>query len=73
MSIRWRFALLTLLLSAAASPSFADEIDELRQLRDSTISLVNALVEQGVLTRAKADAIMLDNDSRPERGVVRMR
>ncbi|HUE09344.1 MAG TPA: putative porin, partial [Steroidobacteraceae bacterium] len=49
---------MTLLLSAAASPSFADEIDELRQLRDSTISLVNALVEQGVLTRAKADAII---------------
>ena len=58
MSIRWRFALLTLLLSAAASPSLADEMDELRQLRDSTISLVNALVEQGVLTREKADAII---------------
>jgi Putative porin len=58
MSNRWRFALLTLLLSAVAGSSFADEIDELRRLRDSTVSLVNALVEQGVLTREKADAII---------------
>jgi hypothetical protein len=58
MRIRWRFALLGLVLSAAASPSFADDLDELRKLRDTTISLVNALVEQGVLTRAKADAII---------------
>ena len=28
------------------------------KLRDSTINLINALVEQGVLTRAKADAII---------------
>jgi Putative porin len=58
MRTRWRFALLGLVLSAAASPSFADDLDELRKLRDTTISLVNALVEQGVLTRAKADAII---------------
>jgi len=35
-----------------------DEADELRRLRDTTIALVNALVEQGVLTREKADAII---------------
>jgi Putative porin len=58
MRIRWRYALLALLFSAAVSPSSADDIDELRKLRDTTISLVNALVEQGVLTRAKADAII---------------
>jgi hypothetical protein len=58
MSIRWRHALLGLLLSAAAGPSFGDDLAELRQLRDSTISLINALVEQGVLTREKADAII---------------
>jgi hypothetical protein len=51
-------AFLALLLAAAAGPSFADEAEELRQLRDTTISLVNALVEQGVLTREKADAII---------------
>src|SRR3984957_8834480 len=58
MRTRWRFALLGLVLSAAASPSFADDLDELPKLRDTTISLVNALVERGVLTRAKADAII---------------
>src|SRR5277367_293613 len=58
MRIRWRYALLALLFAAAVSPSSADETEELRQLRDTTISLVNALVEQGVLTREKADAII---------------
>src|ERR1700679_2705544 len=58
MRTRWRFAILGLVLSAVASPSFADDLDELRKLRDTTIALVNALVEQGVLTREKADAII---------------
>jgi Putative porin len=49
---------MALALWAVASPSFADEAEELRKLRDSTISLINALVEQGVLTRQKADAII---------------
>jgi Putative porin len=54
----WPYSIMALLLSCVASPSFAEDADELRQLRDSTISLVNALVEQGVLTREKADAII---------------
>jgi Putative porin len=58
MRIRWRSVLMLLLLSATATPSFADEADELRKLRDTTINLVNALVEQGVLSRAKADALI---------------
>ena len=41
MRISWRNALLCLSLLAAANPSFADEAEELRKLRDSTISLVN--------------------------------
>ena len=49
---------MALLFAAAAGPCLADEAEELRQLRDTTISLVNALVEQGVLTREKADAII---------------
>jgi hypothetical protein len=57
MRTRWRCALLAVLLSASL-PGFADEADELRKLRDSTIALVNALVDQGILTRAKADAII---------------
>src|SRR5271170_293205 len=55
MKRSWCYALVLLLLSAAAAPIRADEIDELRQLRDTTIALVNALVEQGVLSRQKAD------------------
>jgi len=58
MRTRWRLAFLGLVLAAAGTPSFADQSDELRKLRDSTIALVNALVDQGVLTRAKADAII---------------
>jgi hypothetical protein len=58
MRTRWRSAILALLFAAAANPGFADEADELRKLRESTIALVNALVEQGVLTREKADAII---------------
>jgi len=58
MKSGWCCAALMLLLSVAATPGFADEVDELRKLRDTTIALVNALVEQGVLTRAKADALI---------------
>ena len=58
MSTRWRQALLGLLCAAAITPSFADDLEEIRKLRDTTINLVNALVEQGVLTRAKADEII---------------
>src|SRR5260370_4672629 len=53
----WGNALLMGCLLATA-PAFADDTDELRKLRDTTINLVNALVEQGVLTRAKADALI---------------
>ena len=58
MNTRWRSAFVCLLLAAAASPGRTDELTELRKLRDTTINLVNALVEQGVLTRAKADEII---------------
>jgi hypothetical protein len=58
MRSRWPCALLALLLTSAAFPGLADEADDLRKLRDSTINLINALVEQGVLTREKADAII---------------
>jgi hypothetical protein len=52
-----RFALL-LLLSAIGVNAYADDVEELRRLRDTTISLVNLLVQQGVLTREKADALI---------------
>jgi hypothetical protein len=58
MRMNWRPLLLTLALATTATPGFADDLEELRKLRDTTINLVNALVEQGVLTRAKADEII---------------
>jgi Putative porin len=53
-----RPVLASLILMASALPAFADDLEELRRLRDSTITLVNALVDEGVLTRAKADQII---------------
>jgi hypothetical protein len=51
--------LLCLLLAAAsATPTLADDLDEVRKLRDTTIALVNALVDQGVLSREKADELI---------------
>jgi len=58
MNIRWRTAIAAVLLIVAAQPVLADDLAELRKLRDTTINLVNALVDQGVLTRAKADEII---------------
>jgi hypothetical protein len=58
MRTHWRSALMMVLMSGAASLGHADEIDELRKLRDTTINLVNALVEQGVLSREKADKLI---------------
>lgn len=54
----WCYLLAGLIATATSLPAFADDLDELRKLRDTTISLVNALVDQGVLTRAKADEII---------------
>src|SRR5215475_3375321 len=52
--------LIAVFLAALLQPcaAHADPVVELRNLRDATIGLVNDLVEQGVLTREKADAII---------------
>jgi hypothetical protein len=68
MKINWCCALVLFLLSAAAAPSRADEVDELRKLRDTTIALVNALVDQGVLTRAKADQLIAQAEQAGAKG-----
>lgn len=47
-----------LLAAASVTPAMADDLDEVRKLRDTTIALVNALVDQGVLSRAKADELI---------------
>jgi Putative porin len=52
--------LFTMLLVTAtvATPVMADEADEVRSLRDTTIALVKLLVQQGVLTQEKADELI---------------
>jgi hypothetical protein len=56
---RLQWLVRALVCSAALSgPAFADSLDEIRSLKDTTIALVNALVQQGVLTREKADELI---------------
>jgi hypothetical protein len=42
----------------AASASWADERESLEVLRQTTLNLINVLVEQGVMTREKADTLV---------------
>jgi len=59
MKNRWGSLLAVLLVGIAnATPTLADEADEVRSLRDTTIALVKMLVEQGVLTKEKADELI---------------
>lgn len=54
--------LLSALLAAGLAPlaqtAHADERESLEQVRQTTLNLIEALVDQGVLTRAKADALI---------------
>ncbi len=50
--------LVALLMLGTALPAMAEELEELRNLRDTTVNLLNALVDQGVLTRATADELI---------------
>lgn len=45
-------------LAQIGAPAMANERESLEMLRHTTINLIDALVEQGVLTRAKADALI---------------
>jgi len=58
MIAAWRPLVLAMLGVLIAAPVRADDLEELRKLRDTTIAIVNALVEQGVLSREKADALI---------------
>ena len=50
--------LLTLALSLAASGAHADDHDQVQALHDTTVSLLKAMVEKGVLTQEQADAML---------------
>jgi hypothetical protein len=47
-----------MLAAIVATPAMADDTDDLRSLRDTTIALVRMLVQQGVLTQEKADELI---------------
>lgn len=57
MKIR-RQACLVLVASAAISPAIANEKEELLKIRNTTLNLIELLVEQGVLDKAKAEAMI---------------
>jgi hypothetical protein len=50
-------------LALAAPSAHADERESIEALRDTTLRLINALVHQGVLSQAAADALV--RDARP--------
>lgn len=60
-----RLALGAALLLGAAVPAHADERAELEQLRATTTALIQALVEQGLLSRERADALLRQAAPRP--------
>lgn len=45
-------------LLAAGQPAIADDRESLETLRETTLNLIDALVEQGVFSREKADAMV---------------
>jgi Putative porin len=59
MKNRWGCLFAMLLIGATiGTPVMADEVDEVRSLRDTTIALLKLLVQQGVLTQEKADELI---------------
>jgi hypothetical protein len=53
-----KHACIALLASAAISPAWAGEKEELLKIRNTTLNLIELLVEQGVLDKAKAEAMI---------------
>jgi polyhydroxyalkanoate synthesis regulator phasin len=60
-------ALSIALLFSAGHASAEDERQSLEMLRETTLNLIDALVESGVLTREKADALLSQAQARAER------
>ncbi|HTY98237.1 MAG TPA: putative porin, partial [Rhodocyclaceae bacterium] len=57
--MKLRTPLLFVLAMAAAAPAaFADEREDLETLRQTTLNLIQALVQTGILTQDKADALI---------------
>jgi hypothetical protein len=71
MTTRSRQALLLLLLASVATPLMADpvteQIEELQRLRDTTVSLLNLLVDQGLISRDKANELIAQAEKRGQK------
>ncbi|WP_240342404.1 putative porin [Methylococcus sp. EFPC2] len=53
-----KYSLAALLAGAAISPAMAGEKEELLKIRNTTLNLIELLVEQGVLDKSKAEAMI---------------
>lgn len=58
-------------LAAAAPPALADERESLETLRQTTLNLIDALVEQGIFTRDKAEAMIKAAEAKAAKSVSR--
>ncbi|TXT32009.1 MAG: hypothetical protein FD131_571 [Rhodocyclaceae bacterium] len=56
---------------AAGQPAFADDRESLETLRETTLNLIDALVEQGIFSREKADAMVKAAQSKAAKTVTR--
>jgi len=56
---------------AAGQPALADDRESLETLRETTLNLIDALVEQGIFSREKADAMVKAAQSKAAKTVTR--
>lgn len=56
--------LLSLIVAALSGSAVAGERESMEALRATTLNLINALVEQGVLPKAKADALIKEAEAK---------
>lgn len=64
MKIKAACALVTVALSSAPGWALADEKGALEMLRQTTLNLIDALVQQGILTREKADQLVAEAEKK---------
>lgn len=65
----WRPLLVALIAASLTAPAAADAVNaekaELQRLRATTLALIEALVQQGLLARERADALLKQAESSP--------
>lgn len=60
-----------LILAAGSQPALADDRESLETLRETTLNLIDALVEQGIFSREKADAMIKAAQTKAAKAVTR--